>query len=87
MDAKAEKLGALEIGVTKVKSKRFYVVYNSKRINFGSKTGLTFIDHHDIDVRKAWRQRFSKIKIKKVNTCTNLQLVQHFGHGIYYGKF
>ena len=65
MNAKAEKLGASEIGVSKVKSKRFYVVYNSKRINFGSKTGSTFIDHHDIDVRKAWRQRFSKIKNKK----------------------
>ena len=48
MDEKAEKLGASEIGVSNVKSKRFYVVYNSKRINFGSKTGLTFIDHHYI---------------------------------------
>ena len=65
MDAKSEKLGASEIGNSKVNGKRFYVVYNGKRINFGSKTGSTFIDHHDEDVRKAWRQRHSKIKNKQ----------------------
>ena len=65
MDQKAIKLGATELGVSNQKAKRLYIVYNGKKINFGSKTGLTFIDHHDENIRNAWRQRHSKIKNKK----------------------
>ena len=64
METKAQRYGATEIGISKVKGKRLYVVYNNKRINFGSKTGSTFIDHHDPQIKSAWRKRHSKIKNK-----------------------
>ena len=32
-----------------------------KIINFGSKNGKTFVDHHGKDKRNAWRARHSKI--------------------------
>ena len=64
MEQKAKKFGASELGTSKTKSKRFYVVFKGKKINFGSKTGSTFIDHHDSKIKQAWRQRHSKIKNK-----------------------
>ena len=60
----AFKLGASEFGESKNKNKRFYVIYQGKKINFGSKTGSTFIDHKDKTKRKAWYARHSKIKDK-----------------------
>ena len=54
---KAFKLGALEFGMSKTKGKRFYVIYDDKKINFGSNTNNTFKDHKDIQKRKAWRAR------------------------------
>jgi hypothetical protein len=60
----AFKLGASEFGESKNKNKRFYVIYQGKKINFGSKTGSTFIDHKDKTKRKAWHARHSKIKDK-----------------------
>ena len=65
MESKAQKYGATEIGTSKVKGKRMYVIYDGKRINFGSQTGSTFIDHNDSQIRSAWRKRHSKIKNKK----------------------
>ena len=61
---KACSLGASEIGFSKVKGKRLYVIYDNKKINFGSDVGSTFIDHNDDKKRKAWRARHSKIKNK-----------------------
>ena len=61
MEAHAKALGATAFGNSKVKGKRYYVVYNNKTINFGSDVGSTFIDHHDKNKRKAWRARHSKI--------------------------
>lgn len=58
---KALKHGATEFGISRAKNKRFYVVYNGRRINFGSKFGSTFIDHYDINKRTAWLARHSKI--------------------------
>ena len=58
---KALKLGAFDFGISNNKSKRFYVIYNNKRINFGSNTNNTFIDHNNKQIRKAWRARHSKI--------------------------
>ena len=43
----ALSLGATDFGQSKVKGKRFYVIYHLKRINFGSDAGSTFIDHGD----------------------------------------
>jgi len=61
---KALSLGATEFGRSKAKNKRFYVIYNGKRINFGLLNGQAFIDHHDRDKQRAWKARHSKIKLK-----------------------
>ena len=61
---KALSLGASEFGVSRVKNKRFYVIYEDKRINFGLYGGRTFIDHRDQKKRAAWRARHTKIKLK-----------------------
>lgn len=58
---KALKLGASDLGESSVKGKRLYVIYNGKRINFGSDVGQTYIDHGDNKKRKAWRARHSQI--------------------------
>ena len=39
---KPKSLGASEIGLSKVKGKRLYVIYDNKKINFGSDIGSTF---------------------------------------------
>ena len=61
---KALALGATDFGKSKVKHKRFYVIYNGKKINFGLDTGSTYIDHKDKKKRNAWQARHSKIKLK-----------------------
>lgn len=79
LERKAKHLGATEFGSSKVKGKRFYVIvcmdlfdsnksshktFKCKRINFGSDTANTFVDHKDENKRSAWRARHSKIKLK-----------------------
>jgi hypothetical protein len=68
---KALKLGASEFGESKIKNKRFYVIYEAKKINFGSKNGSTFIDHKDKTKRINWYKRHSKIKDKSGQTVIN----------------
>ena len=58
---KALKLGASDLGESHVKGKRLYVIYNGKRINFGSDVGQTFFDHGDNKKRRAWRARHTQI--------------------------
>ena len=56
-----------EITESKAKGKRFTIVYNNKKINFGSweYTGKgTFIDHKDEKLRDAWMARHEKILLK-----------------------
>ena len=60
---KAISLGAEDFKHSKIK--RFYVVYHDRIIHFGSKDGMTFIDHHDEDIRKAWIARHSQILNKE----------------------
>jgi hypothetical protein len=62
---KALALGATKFHVSMVKNKRFYVVYNGKKINFGSETSETYLDHQDKAKRDAWRARHTKIQNKK----------------------
>ena len=62
---KALKLGASDFGKSKNKNKRFYVIYDDKLINFGSKSGSTFYDHGDKIKRNNWIARHSMIKNKK----------------------
>ena len=59
---KAIKHGASDFGISNNMNKRYYVIYNDRKINFGSKHGHTYIDHHNNDIRKAWIARHSKIK-------------------------
>jgi hypothetical protein len=61
---KALKLGASDFGKSKNKNKRFYVIYDDKIINFGSKSGSTFYDHGDKIKKVSWYARHSKIKDK-----------------------
>ena len=61
LENKAKGLGATDFGTSKAKGKRFYVIYNGKKINFGSDVGQTFIDHGDNKKKKAWVARHSKI--------------------------
>ena len=58
---KALRLGASEFGISKAKGKRLYVIYDSKKINFGSDIGSTYIDHKDEKKRKAWKARHTRI--------------------------
>jgi hypothetical protein len=68
---KALRLGASDFGVSKNKNKRFYVIYEAKKINFGSKTGSTFYDHKDKIKKSNWYKRHSKIKDSQGNYVIN----------------
>ena len=61
---KAFELGAEDIGMSKRKDKRFYVVYNGKKINFGDPNAHTYFDGASPQKRKNYRARHSKIKLK-----------------------
>ena len=56
--------GVTDFGKSNAKGKRFYVIYNGHRINFGSQTNNTFIDHGDTKKRDAWLKRHGQIKLK-----------------------
>ncbi len=60
LENKAFKLGASQFGISNRLNKRFYVIYNNKTIHFGSKTGKTYIDHRNNELRKNWIARHSK---------------------------
>ena len=76
--AKALNLGATEFGPSRVKGKRLYVIYDGKRINFGSDVGSTFIDHGDKIKRKNWYARHSQIKNKSGEYVINLKTSPDF---------
>jgi hypothetical protein len=71
--SRAMGLGAIDFGLSERKDKRFYVLYNGRVINFGSKHGQTFIDHGDTAIRYAWLSRHSKIKNKVGELVINLK--------------
>ena len=56
---KALKLGATGFGPSNKPSKRFFVIYKGKRIDFGSDSRETFFDKPDKQKRKAWYARHS----------------------------
>lgn len=62
--AKAIRLGATEFGPSKAKGKKYYVIYNGKRINFGAKGMSDFTIHKDPDQRARYRKRHGTIKTK-----------------------
>lgn len=61
---KARALNATDFGRSRQKNKRFYVVYQGKKINFGLKGAKTYIDHRDEKKRASWKARHTKIKLK-----------------------
>ncbi len=61
---KALSLGASYFGISKAKDKKYYVVYNGYRINFGNKNFSDFTFHGDNKRRMRYRNRHSKIKLK-----------------------
>ena len=64
LKARALRYGATAFGLSTAKGKRFFVVYEGKRINFGSKVGQAFIDHHDSKIQRAWKARHGAIRLK-----------------------
>jgi len=73
LTAKALMLGALDFGLSDRKDKKFFVLYNGRIINFGSKHGKTFIDHGNTAIRDAWFARHNKIKNKSGNYVIKLK--------------
>lgn len=62
--AEQKKISGL-IETSDRKGKRFKITRNGKTIHFGLwpfQGNGTYIDHHDKEIRKAWRARHSKIK-------------------------
>ena len=56
-----------ELQISKAKNKRFVLIKDGKRINFGlwDMTGNNaYIDHKDNKIKSAWLARHSKIKLK-----------------------
>ena len=68
---KALQHGASDFGTSNVKGKRFFVIYNNKKINFGSATGQTYYDHKNEQKRDAWFARHSKIRNKEGKAVIN----------------
>ena len=73
LEQKAKALGASELGISRARDKRLYVIYDGMRLNFGLKTGSTFIDHGNKTLRDAWYARHSKIKNKQGQYVINLK--------------
>ena len=61
---KAIALGASDAGISKVKNKKYYVIYNKKRINFGYKPMQDYTQHHGEKRRKSYLARAKGIKNK-----------------------
>lgn len=62
---KALKLGATDFGKSNVGYKKFYVIYNGKKINFGDRRYEDFTIHNDLLRRARYRARASQIRNKK----------------------
>jgi len=61
---KALKAGATEFGISKVKNKKYYVIYNEKKINFGDIRFEDYTIHKDKKRRLRYRLRHKAIKTK-----------------------
>ncbi len=65
LQKKAMNLGATDFGRSKAKGKKFYVIYNNRRVNFGADGYSDFTKHKDVGRQRAWWARHSKIKDKQ----------------------
>jgi hypothetical protein len=68
---KSLNMGADEFGIGRG-LKRYYVIYDGKKISFGSSMGKTYIDHNDDRKRKAWLARHSMIFNKHADRVIDL---------------
>jgi len=65
LQKKALTLGATDFGLSRTKNKKYYVIYNGRRINFGQKGYEDFTKHKDVGRQRAYWARHSKIKDKQ----------------------
>lgn len=72
LNIKARNLNASDFGLSDRKNKKYFVIYDDKKINFGSPTGSTYIQHHDDKKRKAWIARHSMIFNKEADRVIDL---------------
>jgi len=61
---KALQLGATEFGPSKAKGKKYYVIYDGRRINFGAAGMSDYTIHKDEDRRRRYRARHGTIRLK-----------------------
>ena len=61
---RALNLGATEFGPSRSKNKKYYIIYENKRINFGAKGMSDFTIHKDKDRRDRYRARHGQIKLR-----------------------
>jgi hypothetical protein len=61
---RAIKMGASEFGTSRVNGKKYYVMYNGKRINFGALGMSDYTKHKDIHRRNRYRARHKAIMLK-----------------------
>jgi len=59
--SKAVSLGATDFGKSKVKNKKYYVIYKGKRINFGHTSYEDFTMHRNDERRRRYLARAKKI--------------------------
>jgi len=64
MEYKAKKLGATEFGISTAQHKKYYVIYNNKKINFGDNRYDSYDVHGDKKRRSNYRKRASAIRNK-----------------------
>lgn len=64
LKSKAISLGATEFGISRRTDKKYYVIYNGKRINFGAKGSEDFTIHRDQKRKLLYRKRHEAIKNK-----------------------
>lgn len=68
---KAYKLGASDFGASNQKYKKYYVVYNGRKIHFGDNRYEDYTKHGDSSRRKNYLARASQIRNKAGNLTAN----------------
>lgn len=67
LETRAFKLGATEFGKSNRKNKKYFVVFNGKKIHFGHTAYHDYTEHKDPERRKRYLARAKKIKDKQGN--------------------
>jgi hypothetical protein len=67
LEKKSFFLGASQFGISNRLNKRFYVIYNNKKIHFGSKMGIHILIIEIMKREKIGYQDIPRLKIQKEN--------------------